>query len=728
MDPQPQPPSSAPPLSSVPASTPSSAAPPTSGVLSHLVTTTAPAASYPDSIDSSPRSRTTESFNDEPPPLSSKLRLMCSYGGRIVPRPHDKSLCYVGGDTRIVVVDRQASLSGLSAKLSTTLLNGRPFTLKYQLPSEDLDSLISVTTDEDLDNMIDEYDRTFTGASSKPSRLRLFLFPTKPDSSQSIGPILENSAAKDEWFLNALNGATAGLLNRGFSDSASVNCLLGLDDDPNNHLDLVGVGRGGEARDGEGSNKNAKQGQDVHSVPDSPMLETTSSFGSTSSSPSLANLPPIRVHVDDGGGVRGVGLDQQKVGIEEQFAQISVGSGGGQKPDEGFMIISSPPPMPVSITVSGVPVGSPVMGGGYQNRIISDDERSDHGVPVEYRRPPPPQSQPQMPPPQSQQQGSTGGGGSGSGGANDLLSPDSMSSDSSFSNAMNRQQQKPGISQEQQVMQIPHGANRVVASNLVDPNTSSVQVQQQLQDSGNLLLAQFEQQQHQQQQPHYIHAGGHYIQHHPSGAVQLPAYYPVYPQQQQHIHQMDHHQQYPVYYVQARQPQAYNLQSVQQPQSSVGEPANNGGRSQTPPTIPPMVPQSAAAPAAYNPVRNAPVPKPEMMYRTTNNGTPQLIALSSPGQQQYVGFSQVHHHPSQSMAPAAASAGTPSYGYEFVDPSHGHGPGPIYYTQPLAPSIPASQYQTMTTGGGGVVLAEGSVQIPAEPIMQQQQQRTTQPL
>ncbi|OWM82348.1 hypothetical protein CDL15_Pgr001922 [Punica granatum] len=34
----------------------------------------------------------------------------------------------------------------------------RPFTLKYQLPNEDLDSLITVSTDKDLDNMIDEHD------------------------------------------------------------------------------------------------------------------------------------------------------------------------------------------------------------------------------------------------------------------------------------------------------------------------------------------------------------------------------------------------------------------------------------------------------------------------------------------------------------------------------------------------------------------------------------------
>ncbi|KAF2317813.1 hypothetical protein GH714_041128 [Hevea brasiliensis] len=586
---------------------------------------------------------------------------MCSNGGHIVPRPHDKSLCYVGGDTRIVVVDRHTSLSSLSSRLSNTLLDGRPFTLKYQLPSEDLDSLISVTTDEDLDNMIDEYDRTNNNAanSSKPSRLRLFLFPSKPESSQSIGPILENSAKSEDWFLNALNGAT-GLLDRGFSDSASVNCLLGLDDDGlngnNNNLDLVGG-----VRDVEGSQKNAKQGQDVHSVPDSPMLETTSSFGSTSSSPSLANLPPIRVHVEDGGGsgggggVRGVVQDQKVAGIEDQFSQINVGGGSGavgQKQDEGFVVLSSPPPMPVSIAITGVPVGTPVVVGEYQNRVFSDDERSDHGVPVGYRKPPPPQTQ----------QKSSGGG---SGGAVDLPSPDSVSSDSSLSNPINRQ--KPMIYQDQ-VVHIPSGVSRVPANpvdpklNVSDPNPG-VQIQQQVQDSGYLFQALYEQQQQQPQpQPQqFIPAGAHYIQHHPTGAVPISAYYPVYPSQQQH-HRQHHHQldqQYPVYYVPARQTQAYNM-PVQQ--SSINEPTPTApsSRPQTPPN-----PTMGPPPATYNPMRNAPISKSEMatggMYRTTT-GTQQLV-------------------------------------------------------QPLAPAMP-SHYQTMTAAAA-VVLPESSAQLPTDNIKQQ---------
>ncbi|KAG4909732.1 hypothetical protein JHK87_055848 [Glycine soja] len=132
--------------------------------------------SYPDSVESSPRSRNTDSWDKPFVSASTKLRLMCSYGGHIVPRPHDKSLCYVGGDTRIIVSEHATSLANLSTRLSKTFLNGRPFTLKYQLPNEDLDSLISVTIDEDLENMINEYNRTAASRISSISRLVPHLF------------------------------------------------------------------------------------------------------------------------------------------------------------------------------------------------------------------------------------------------------------------------------------------------------------------------------------------------------------------------------------------------------------------------------------------------------------------------------------------------------------------------------------------------------------------------
>ncbi|EPS64182.1 hypothetical protein M569_10597, partial [Genlisea aurea] len=324
---------------------------------------------YADSIDSSPRSRQTDSWEADPPPaqLPHKLRFMCSYGGHIVHRPHDKTLCYVGGDTRIIVIDRQTPLSELHHRLSKTLLHNQSFSLKYQLPSEDLDSLISVATDEDLENMVEEYDRLNSLGTGLKPRLRLFLFPKSPGSIEGL--LVESGSSKsDDWFFNALNGKTGCASDRAFSESSSINNLLGLDDDT--------VGKGGiggkDSTDSqiEGSKLagngtgNSGVSHDVHSIPDSPMLETTSSFGSTSSSPSVANLPPIKVRVEE----------NQKVGfsgIDDQFRQISITNLAlTHKPEElrGFSATPSPPVVPGPVASS-----MPVAGGEYANRVFSDD-------------------------------------------------------------------------------------------------------------------------------------------------------------------------------------------------------------------------------------------------------------------------------------------------------------------------------------------------------------------
>ncbi|KAK9106240.1 hypothetical protein Scep_023084 [Stephania cephalantha] len=408
----------------------------------------AAAAATTESVESSPRSRHAESWVDEALPQvpgGGKLRLMCSYGGHIFPRPHDKSLCYIGGDTRMVVVERHTSLVDLSLRLSRTVLNGRPFTLKYQLPDEDLDSLISVTTDEDLDNMIEEYDRT--SSLAKSSRLRLFLFPTKMETATSLGTLIEDSAKSVSWFVEALNGSSSSSsggyhlpMMRGVSaDSGSVNCLLGLglglgldDDKSSSSVGQIGEESGGGQMIGENkrvvmtntnnknnstaadlpntntntnTNSNNHINQDVHSMPDSPMLETSSSFGSTSSSPSMANLPPIRVHVEDHLHHPHHHKQQQQLigGLDESFAQMSVSTvpttattsvsvtvvghkqqqQQQQQQDDGgaFLLLSSPPPpLPTNIGVVN----------SNNAFVVSDDERSDHGVPTAFRKPPSP--------------------------------------------------------------------------------------------------------------------------------------------------------------------------------------------------------------------------------------------------------------------------------------------------------------------------------------------------
>ncbi|RDX87974.1 hypothetical protein CR513_30484, partial [Mucuna pruriens] len=105
-----------------------------------------------------------------------KVRLMCSYGGHILPHPRNKSFFYAGGDTRIVSIQRRKlrTLSSLVSHLSSVLSLKYPFSLKYQLPHLQLDSLISLATDEDLHILIHDHHLS----TSPSSRIRLFVFPS----------------------------------------------------------------------------------------------------------------------------------------------------------------------------------------------------------------------------------------------------------------------------------------------------------------------------------------------------------------------------------------------------------------------------------------------------------------------------------------------------------------------------------------------------------------------
>ncbi|CAN4083105.1 unnamed protein product [Withania somnifera] len=104
-----------------------------------------------------------------------KVKLMSSYGGKIQLRPHDHQLTYVGGDTKILTVDRKVKFSEVAAKLNALCNCNTDICIKYQLPGEDLDALVSLVDDDDVEQMMVEYDR-MQKVSTKPARLRLFLF------------------------------------------------------------------------------------------------------------------------------------------------------------------------------------------------------------------------------------------------------------------------------------------------------------------------------------------------------------------------------------------------------------------------------------------------------------------------------------------------------------------------------------------------------------------------
>nr|VDC78872.1 unnamed protein product [Brassica rapa] len=164
-----------------------------------------------------------------------KLRVICRYGGNIV------SQRYVGGDTRIVALPPAAetSFASLVSHLAATLGVSYDFKVKYQLPDQELDSLISVATDEDVQIMMEEHGYlTCEPSSASKTRIRLFLFPSKTSEGggASQGGLARCKAVADTdwvgreeskpvlthpktetWFVDALKSAEMMLTGRDLS-------------------------------------------------------------------------------------------------------------------------------------------------------------------------------------------------------------------------------------------------------------------------------------------------------------------------------------------------------------------------------------------------------------------------------------------------------------------------------------------------------------------------------
>lgn len=280
---------------------------------------------------------------DHPPPpparwqhddsSAPRIRLMCSFGGRILPRPHDNQLRYVGGDTRIVAVHRNCTVSTLLSKLAkfTTTAD---ITIKYQLPNEDLDALISVTTDEDVDNMLEEYDRLLAQGSStnsRTARLRLFLIPSDPGGG--FGSMLSGtgSSKHEDWFLDALNGRS---LERGRSEASSIvsemrDYLFGLDNNSDEPMKLK-------------TNVSVSDPDSPAPVISSPQYGSTSSVQSVPAIPNTAAVEIKREIVD--------------TPVEPELNQQRQ---GGYVPHPVWQYVTEPVPgyyVPVAVQGGNVPV------------------------------------------------------------------------------------------------------------------------------------------------------------------------------------------------------------------------------------------------------------------------------------------------------------------------------------------------------------------------------------
>ena len=143
------------------------------------------------------------------------MKFLCSFGGKILPRPSDSALRYVGGHTRIISVPREISFLELKRKLSDVF--GGTCVFKYQLPDEDLDALVTVSSDEDMENMMEEYDKLAEISPDGSAKLRVFLFsPFENDFQMKI--IEPESSDNDNRFVDAVNG----VVDTGLSDLSSA--------------------------------------------------------------------------------------------------------------------------------------------------------------------------------------------------------------------------------------------------------------------------------------------------------------------------------------------------------------------------------------------------------------------------------------------------------------------------------------------------------------------------
>ncbi|KAE9591915.1 putative PB1 domain-containing protein [Lupinus albus] len=138
-----------------------------------------------------------------------KVKFLCSHGGKVLPRPSDGTLKYVGGETRVISVPRDITFSDLMKKLSE-MVEG-DMILKYQLMPEDLDALVSVRTDEDLKHMIEENGRH---ENEGAPLLRAFLFPSKPvliENHAATAALASSSSSSEPYvleqrYIDAING------------------------------------------------------------------------------------------------------------------------------------------------------------------------------------------------------------------------------------------------------------------------------------------------------------------------------------------------------------------------------------------------------------------------------------------------------------------------------------------------------------------------------------------
>ncbi|GJM87248.1 hypothetical protein PR202_ga03184 [Eleusine coracana subsp. coracana] len=165
------------------------------------------------------------------------VKFLCSFGGRILPRPLDGCLRYVGGDTRIIMLPWDISYADLAARMRELYKDAD--IIKYQQPDEDLDALVSVVNDDDVVNMMEEYDKVIALGEAF-TRLRIFLFSHLLDDDAASAVVHYNVDEREteRRYVDALNNLGDV---RSPSSPVSVEQLFGIGGNESGMPDFTGL-------------------------------------------------------------------------------------------------------------------------------------------------------------------------------------------------------------------------------------------------------------------------------------------------------------------------------------------------------------------------------------------------------------------------------------------------------------------------------------------------------
>ncbi|GFY80777.1 kinase superfamily with octicosapeptide/Phox/Bem1p domain-containing protein [Actinidia rufa] len=205
-----------------------------------------------------------------------KVKFLCSFGGQILPRPSDGMLRYVGGQTRIIGVRRDVSFNGLVQKMADT--SGQNVVIKYQLPDEDLDALVSVSCPDDLENMMDEYEKLAERSSDGLAKLRVFLFSSSEIDSVGMMQFGEFQDSGQRYF-EAVNGILDGVGGGVLARKESITSAASTQNSDVSGIEaFVSVGHG--------------QGDIIGPPPAAVLSPTANSATSQESAPRLVGMDP----------------------------------------------------------------------------------------------------------------------------------------------------------------------------------------------------------------------------------------------------------------------------------------------------------------------------------------------------------------------------------------------------------------------------------------------------